>query len=267
MKLQVVIAPTGRLAFHKDLLFPDSNGYDWIAGVDLLYSKETDELAFEVYKLHCPSWRDRKLIAQQLDTTLTVKTDYSVNINAYLGAIGFFRLKTHTQTHNYEAYALDNYIVVKLNPDNPKSTIPAHFKPLTLERIRHPNEISLSTGGLLSLPIKPLAALFNPTDRDRLQKEPRMIVREAKIKTNIHYDQDSKTFTLTFGTDGQRSVKGDGTISLQTLLKQNGIEIPKRLFLPYTLSGKTLSFCLTDADPLMERKALREARKILGVLR
>lgn len=265
--MQVTINPNGRLTFPRDLIYPDPTIY-YVAGVDLLYSKESEEIAFEIYRIPLNSTDYRSDKIKQLGTTLTIKPDNSINLKPYFKKINFFKLPTHHRNASYEAYVIDNYIIVKLNPINPKTNIPANFDKLEIERIRQPNEISISTCGLLSLPPTQLAQMLCEDYQDPdIDQAARALLRSRSTtrKCSITFDQDTKTFHIHLTKDGDRSIKQDATISLQTMLAQNGLEIPKRLFLPYHISGNTLSFCLTDKDPINERHNLRQVRRLLGV--
>lgn len=262
MKFVVNISPNGRLSLPEEALYPDYKN-NYVAGVDILYSKETEELALEIYRIPLKNHLERDATIKELYTTLTVKRDNSINISPYFGKIGYFKLPTHDKLSTYEAYILDNYIIIKLNPFNLETAIPANFKRIVLERTRCPDEVSLSTCGLLSIPPHQVALAICGVDLS--DQAARTALRSKNRRCSIEFDADTKTFHLHF-TSGDRVIKQDATLSLQTLLKSYGIVIPKRLFLPYTLSGNTLSFCLTDKDPLEERRNLRQARKSLGML-
>lgn len=248
--MMIRISPNGRIRFPYELIFPDNL---YVVGIDVLYSQSTEELAFEITRLKLNNHAERAVKIKELETTLKVKHDCSINISAYFGTINYFKIPCHEQILDFDAKVEGRYIVIKLNTANKRNASLSEFKKIELERIRHESEISISTTGLLSLPKSQLTEIF---------KKP---LDQAKPRTSINFDPETKTFTLTLGSYGDKAIKKDGTLCLKTILKKHQIQINKRLFLPYNLDTDRITFCLTDEDPIEGRQSLKEVRKILGI--
>lgn len=270
-KPEVTITKAGRINLPSELVNPYR--YDtkknFILGADILYSAETDELAFDIYRKETDTarytYKRRPTRASKdLGASLFFDYSYALDAKAYLPLFNFDQYLPHFKALEestldpvtnqwktvvtkwvFECYQIDNFIIIKLNPNNPNSQNPALFKKITPKRFRKANEITLSKRGLLTLPRQPVETISR--------------------KCDIAFDPASQTFQLTFTPNGSRTVHKDCTIRLDTFMKHHKLQIPERLYLNYELDGNTLTFRLDDLAP--DTHEMRRVQQALGVLR
>lgn len=270
-KPEIIITSKGRIKFPSELVNPyryDSKRPFILLGADILYSPESEELAFDIYRKELDTYRARTKhdiirATKALGASLYFDTSYALDARAYLPLFNFEahaknlkgednphfdhttnEWKTRSTSYAFVCHQIDSFLIIKLNPNNPKSLSPSLFHKLTPKRFRKSHEITLSKRGLLTLP-----------------KDP---IKNISRKCDISFDPTTQTFQLTFTPNGSRTVHEDNTIRLDTFLKLHSLRIPNRLHLNFNLAGNTLTFKLDDPAP--DTLEIRRVQQALGVL-
>lgn len=256
----------GRVTFTYFALFPQGrwteiywrnykNHYSptctYTLGFDILYCAETSELAFEIYRHEFKSTDpdERKKELADIGATLWLKKDRSINIYRYFEEIPelkkFYTACPTEVTSLFNAQIFESRITIKLDRSNRKTATRSEFKKIQLKRIKNPrHEILLDPAGYLRLP------------RETLQ-----MGKRVKVDLDPHTQQ----VTLTFGSEGERALKKDATLNIKTLLRDRGIKITQKLYMPYLIKNDRIVFNLNGTDPKLELQAFRSVTRALGV--
>lgn len=254
----------GRVTFTHTALFPQGRWTEvyyqnyrkhyshlrtYAIGFDILYCAETSELAFEIYRHEFKSTEpdERKKELADIGATLWLKKDCSINIHRYFDEIPELKkLRQHLVERPilFDAKMFESRITVKLDAlSNRKTATRSQFKKIQLKRIKNArHEILLDPAGYLRLP------------RDTLQMGKRVKV-----------DIDNQQVTLTFGSEGERAIKKDATLNIKTLLRDYGIKITQKLYMPYLIKNDRIVFNLNGSDPKLELQAFRSITRALGI--
>lgn len=280
--MKVTISKNGRITLPISVFYDRGFRRSDDLGADILYSQETDELAFDLYRQEPIRFSARPRAQINLGASLYFDRSGSLDAQAYLPRFNFWKYEPHLppverlrydpQSTNWKTYIekyaldythIDSFIIVKLNPKNPKTAIPSSFIKLNTVRIRKNEEVTLSKRGLLTLPKPQLAEIVKGAPLDPNER-PSHILRTRRIRYSISFDPSSQTFQLSFGNSGTHLVRKDGTIEIDALLKHHRITFTSRLHLNYNLIENTLTFALTDES--LDLLPIRRVKQSLGII-
>lgn len=230
-------------------------------GFDLFYCAETSELLFEKYEHNfntVPETKNckRKELAE-IGATLWLKKDNSINIQRYFKKIPELK-KLHLALNDtealdesnkisktFEAKVVGSDIRIKLDDSKKEAASRSSFQKLQLKRIKNSkHEILLDTLGYLRLPHFTLEM-------------------GKRVKIDISTEEE---ITLKFGVVGDRALKKDATLNIKTILRDAGIRVSQKLYLPYYIEGDKIIFSLKSSDPKKDLQALRNVSKALGLM-
>lgn len=251
--MNLIIFDNGRAILPADLW---TRRWQLAIGVDLLWSPESEELAFDIYQAPKVTKYGRPVRAKHiLGASILLNRNCGLDIRNYLNLFPFWKYAAILEQRGFcikhemcREFRLPfrrylTFLIIKLNPSNPSLGLLGNFQRLTTTRYKTADEISLSKCGLLSLPIS--------------------ILPTQKPLCDADYDPATKTVTLKFGT-GPRRVRKDGTLKLAAFFRHHKVRIPSRVLLHYTKLENGITFRLDDVvnDTSGE---LRRVKQALGV--
>jgi len=219
----------------------------------LYYCEESSEIAFEIIRhifsdaQQTKDIEQRKTALKEIDATIWMKNDQSINIESYFNQTCFRKYRQYNkdlrQTHILSARIFENYVIAKIDPTNTLLAPLSEFKKMQLRKTRNQNQVFVSPRGTIALPKN-----FRTSELNRV---------------NIAFDEMQRKITLTLNPNGIRAIKPDHTLSIESVLKSFGVKIEHNMYLPFKREGCTLSFVLKESKT--EETALRDCFNLLGI--
>lgn len=257
----IQITDKGRVTFDFHTMFPAgtkwqnlffsnygkhrSHNRTYAIGFNILYCQDSAEIAFEIIRHQFKSNSNRLDEIKNIDASIWLKTDQSINIEHYFKHIDFRKYRPYGITrHTLQARLFDNYLIAKINPNNTEIASISQFKKIQLKRSRNTQlEVLITPDGRLALPKD-----FQTTECNRV---------------DIQFNQQDKTLTLMLDPKGIRAIKKDHTLNIRTLIAP--FKIPQKMYLPFERTKNTITIKLTEDNIIEEINSVRLIKRALGI--